>query len=147
MTDKTATAHPTMATEEPTDMPSLGLSGLWAKVANFSAVVVLAGVAVYGVMMLKAQLDYLRSDFKEQRRETLDFAKEAHQQFLLDAKVSREQTTRQWDEVRKSNELNREMNRSIQEHQRLMEGTQLQIKAMVDEVKRVKMGGGSGGGN
>lgn len=68
---------------------SLGLEGIWSKVANFSAVVIMAGVMVYLVVALQDHLAELRTDMKADRESHRLDAKQAHEIFATQAERDR----------------------------------------------------------
>lgn len=115
---------------------SMGLDGLWAKIANFSAVVIISGLAIVTII-------WTRQDNKEAVRDGREAAKEAHKSFLDDATRTREQMQKQWDEVRKQGETNQkalligtELQKDIRDHQKILEASMRSNAELVGEVKK-----------
>lgn len=120
------------------NLPSLGLKGLWATLSNFSAAVILAGIAIWGILNLQDNLDILRADFKEDRKEDRVAAEEAHRRFLERDDRARETMAKQWDEIRELRKDLRGHQTAVESNQKAMLETQGQIKELIMEVKKIK---------
>lgn len=132
MPDDATKPTPTNPTTPETQLPALGLEGLWKAVGNFSAVVIMSGIMIYLVVMFKGHLEHQRDDMRQDRESSRNFGREAHDTFVKDAVQNREQMRIQWEEVRKANEIARELQRDIRENQAT-------IKELIVEMKKPKI--------
>lgn len=90
-----------------------------------------------GITTQKEMIKDLKELQKEDRKSQMETADRAHRQFLEDAQRRTERSTQQWETVRTMTE---EVKRGNQLHAE----TQKDIKELIIEVKKIKMGGGAG---
>lgn len=120
------------------DMPTLGLRGVAATVANFSMAVVFVAVAIIGGWsafgFIKEQVADLKTEAREERRDRSAAAEKAHRDFLDERKEDRESRKLMWQAMEKNSEATKQL------------GDKLDAKmtTLIEEVKKNK--GGMGGG-
>ena len=129
-----------MSTGTKTELQLPGAWGLASKVAkDLAPSTILSLIAVFMIWKGDAYLTAMRIDVKTQQEESRKFAEKAHMDFIRENERTREQTSRQWEDVKRIAETMRDSQRQLQE--------------TLNEVKRLhradapKKGGADGCGN
>lgn len=96
----------------------------WTLASKLAPATVLSAIAIFFTWNTDEHQKAMRADLKSEREASRQFAKEAHDSFVEETERGREQTTRQWEEVRRMNLL--------------IEQQQKQNTELLNEVKRLK---------